>query len=149
MLKNKYLPPPVPWGLLVPVCHLIYDILRGPVLSGNDYSFCNFMHRHSHSASHLQTWMPHEDEISFLLQENKTSLAAERTDCKDCNCIFTKEPKAAIVRHRGGPSQLKEQADREVNLSPMLMRSREYSRGLNTNCNDEKEVCLGRKGKAL
>lgn len=32
-------------------------------------------------------------------------------------------------RHRGGPSQLKEQADRGVNLSPMLMRSRETFKG--------------------
>ncbi|KAG8006919.1 hypothetical protein GBF38_022988 [Nibea albiflora] len=88
--------------------------------------------------------MPHE-EICFLLQRNKPSLACEKTPCKDCNCVFTKEPKAAIVWHRGGPSQLKVQADRGVNLSPMLMRSREHSRGLNTNCKDEKGVCLGRK----
>ncbi|KAJ4932430.1 hypothetical protein JOQ06_010852, partial [Pogonophryne albipinna] len=52
--------------------------------------------------------------------------------CKHCNSVFTEEPKAAAVCHRRGPSQLKERADR-VNLSPMLMRSREHSRGLNTN----------------
>lgn len=44
---------------------------------------------------------------------------------------------------------MKEQADKGVNLAPMLMCSREHLRGLNTNCKDEKEVCLGRKGKAL
>ena len=149
LLKNKYTPPLVPRGSRVPVCRLIYDILRGPRLSGTDYSVSYFMHRHSCTSSHLQTRMPHEDEICFLLQKNKPSLACERTSCKDRNGVFTKEPKAVIVRHRGGPSQLKEQADRGVNLSPMLMRSREHSRGLNTNCKDEKEVCLGRKGKAL
>lgn len=128
LLKNKCMPPPVPWGPHVPVCSLIYDILRGPRLSGNDYSISYFMHRHSCTTSHLQTRMPHE-EICFLLQKNKPSLACEKTPCKDCNCIFTKEPKAAIVWHRGGPSHLKVQADRGVNLSPMLMRSREHSRG--------------------
>lgn len=149
LLKNKYMPPPVPRGPHVPVCRLIYDILRGPSLSGNDCSISNFMHRHSCTASHLQTRMPHEDEICFLLQKNGTSLAFERTPCEPCNCVFTKEPKAAIVHHRGGPSQLNEEADRGVDLSSMLMRSREHSRGPNTNCKDEKEVCLGRKGKAL
>lgn len=138
-----------PRGPRVPVCRLIYDILRGPPLSGNNYSISDFMHRHSHTASHLLTRMPHEDGICFLLQKNKISLVCERTPCKDRDCVFTKEPNAAIVRHRGGPPQLKEQADRGVNLSQMLMRSREHSRGLNTNCKDEKEVCLGRKGKAL
>lgn len=142
--KNKYMPPPVPWRSHVPVCRLIYDILRGPPLSGNDCNTSKFMHRHSCTASHLQTQMPHEDEICFLLQKNKTSLNAERTPYKDCNCVFTKEPKAAIVHH---PSQLKEEADRRVHLSPMLMCSRQHSRGLNTNCKDEKEICLGGKVK--
>lgn len=147
LLKNKDMPPPLPWGSHVPVCRLIYDILRGLLVSGNDCNTSNFMHRHSCTASHLQTQMPHEDEICFLLQKNKTSLDAERTPYKDCNCVFTKEPKAAIVHHRGDPSQLKEQADRGVHLSPMLMCSREHSRGLNTNCKDEKDVCLEGKVK--
>lgn len=142
--------PPLPQGPLVLACRLIYDILRGPMLSGNDNSSTsNFMQRHSCTASHLQTRMPQEDETCFLLQRNKPSQAYERVPCNDLNHIATKEPKATSVRHRGGPSQLKEQADREVNLSAMLMRSREHSRGLNTNCKDEKEVCLGRKGKAM
>lgn len=139
----------IPRGHHVPVCRLIYDILRGPLLSGNKCRISNFMHRHSRTVSHLQTLLPHEDEICFLLQKNKTSRACVRTPCKDCNYVFTREPKVAVMRHRGGPSQLKKQPDRGVNLSPMLMRSLEHSRGLNSNCKDEKEVCLGRKGKAL
>lgn len=133
----------------VHLCHLIYDILRGSPLSGNDYSMSNFIQRHCCTATHLQTRIPHEEEICFQLQKNKTSLDAEMTPCKDCDCIFTKEPKAAIVRHRGGPSQLKEWADWRVNLSPMLMHTREHSRGQNTNSKDEKKVHLGRKGMAL
>lgn len=105
----------------VHLCHLIYDILKGSPLSGNDYSMSNFIQRHCCTATHLQTRIPHEEEICFQLQKNKTSLDAEMTPCKDCT--FTKEPKAAIVRHRGGPSQLKERADWRVNLSPMLMHT--------------------------
>ncbi|CAB1440123.1 unnamed protein product [Pleuronectes platessa] len=85
----------------------IETAVRGPTLAGNDCSISNFMHRHSLTASHLETLMPHEDEIGFLLYKNKTSLDDEWLPCKDCNCVSTKEPRAAIERHRGSPSQLK------------------------------------------
>lgn len=43
---------------------------------------------------------------------------------------------------------MKEQANRGVNLSPMLMRRRKHSRGLNTNCKMRKRSVWGGKVKA-
>lgn len=93
------MPPPVPRGppaLPAPPRRLIYDILRGPQLSGSDCITSYFMHRHSCSASHLQTQMPHEEEICFLLQKNKPSLVRERTPAKTATASSLKDLKQRL-----------------------------------------------------
>lgn len=66
-------------GLVCLYVALIYNILRGPRLQGNDYSVSYFMHRHICTTTHLRARMPREDEICVLFQTNKPSLASERT----------------------------------------------------------------------
>lgn len=126
------MPPPVPRGppaLPAPPRRLIYDILRGPRLSGSDCITSYFYAQAQlQCQSFANTDAPRGRDL--LPTSEEQALSGPREDPrKDRYCVFTKGPKAAIVRHRGGPSQLKEQADRGVNLSPMLMRSRGTFKG--------------------
>lgn len=95
-LKNKYTQPPFLQGPHSPVCRLIYDILRGPQLSGNYYSISYFMRRHicaipvicKHGCPMRMTSAPYFRRTSPLWlvrgPPTKTAIASSLKNLKDC-----------------------------------------------------------------
>lgn len=145
LLKNKYTQPLSAGALFACMSLNMWHSQRSSALGERLRHLLLYAQAHLHYQSFANTDAPRVQDLHP--QTNKPSLACKTPPDKDCDCIFTREPKELCAM--GGPSQLKEQADRRVNLAQILMCSREHSRGLNTNCDDEEEVCLGRKGEAL